>query len=208
MKICCALSGILFLSLAGGLLSAPPPALQPVVGRTIYHSDDSRTESVRDPNTRELTEMTYSAGGALTTKKVFLLNEKGEPIQGNVYDGRGTLVARCQSFYDEFGRRKEDHLTNLRGEVFQKVLHEYGKDGKALPPKVVNLNAQSPMMKPAAVDFTQQGVTPPADGNSSRFAPVTLPNGAQAGQAGAASSQPKAEEKPKANFFKKLFKKE
>jgi hypothetical protein len=30
----------------------------------------------------------------MTVKKVSLLNEKGEPIQGNVYDGRGNLVAR------------------------------------------------------------------------------------------------------------------
>lgn len=177
--------------------------MQPVVGRTIYHSDDSRTESVRDPNTRELTEMTYTAAGALTTKKVFLLNEKGEPMQGNVYDGRGNLVARCQSFYDEFGRRKEDRLTNLKGEVFQQVIHTYGSDGKALSPKVINLDASSPMMKPAAVDFTQQP-------SSNRFAPTQIPNGPPTTQPGTTTvpAQPKAEEKAKPNFFKKLFKKE
>lgn len=200
-------------SLAGIAPSAPPPSMQPVVGRTIYHSDDSRTESVRDPIAREMTEMTYSATGALTVKKVFLLNEKGEPIQGNVYDGRGNLVARCQSFYDEFGRRKEDRLTNLKGETFQQVIHEYSKEGKALPPKVINLNsAQAPMIKPAAVDYTQPGTNPPpapGTGNSGRFAPVMVPEGGAPGQSTAtAPVQPKAEEKPKTNFFKKLFKKD
>lgn len=205
MKICSVLSGISLLSFTGSLLSAPPPSMQPVVGRTIYHTDDSRTESVRDPGTREMTEMTYTATGALTTKKVFLLNEKGEPIQGNVYDGRGNLIARCQSFYDEFGRRKEDRLTNLNGEVFQQVIHEYGKDGKALTPKVINLNAKAPTIKPAAVDFTKPGTAPAPDNTPSRFAP-----GQAGGQPGTPpqAAQPKTEEKPKANFFKKLFKKE
>jgi len=179
--------------------------LQAVVGRTIYHPDDSRTESVRDPNTREMTEMTYNSAGQLTVKKVFLLNEKGEPLQGNVYDGRGNLIARCQSIYDEFGRRKEDRLTNLQGEVFQQVVHEYGKDGKALTPKVINLNtAATPMVKPAAIDFT--GSAPAAaNANSSRFAPQQVPSTQQ--PASANPTPTGTEEKPKTNFFKKLFKK-
>lgn len=176
-----------------------------VVGRTIYHKDDSRTESVRDPNTREMTESTFNTAGQLTVKKVFLLNEKGEPLQGNVYDGRGNLVARCQSIYDEFGRRKEDRLTNLKGEMFQQVVHEYGKDGKALTPKVINVDTgAAPMMKPAAIDYT--GAQPVPGSGSSRFAPQQVP------AAGTAPAQPTGtapaatEEKPK-NFFKKLFKK-
>lgn len=190
--------------------------MQPVVGRTIYHADDSRTESVRDPNTREMTEMTYNTAGQLTVKKVFLMNEKGEPMQGNVYDGRGNLVARVQSFYDDFGRRKEDRLTNLRGEVFQQVVHEYGKDGKALTPKVINLNtAAAPMIKPAPLDFTGAAPAPAPASDSSRFAPLTVPSGPQTLQPlqpppapQGTNPAPSGEaEKPKTNFFKKLFKK-
>ena len=125
MKKCAAILGLCSLSLAS-LGQTPAPGFQPVVGRTLYHQDDSRTEMVKDPNTREMTEMTYNTAGQLTVKKVFLLNEKAEPIQGNVYDGRGTLVARVQCPYDEFGRRKEDRLINLQGEVFQQVIHSYG----------------------------------------------------------------------------------
>ncbi|TDU71428.1 hypothetical protein EI77_02552 [Prosthecobacter fusiformis] len=200
MKNCAVIFGIYSLSLVGLAHGNPPQA---VVGRTIYHADDSRTESVRDPNTRELTESTYNTAGQLTVKKIFLLNEKGEPMQGNVYDGRGNLVARVQSIYDEFGRRKEDRLMNLRGEVFQQVVHEYGKDGKALPPKVVNLNSQAaPMMKPAAIDYTQ-----PIPENSSRFAPQQIPAASQPAPTAPVSEPTGQEEKPKANFFKKLFKK-
>ncbi len=134
----------------------------------------------------------------------FLMNEKGEPMQGNVYDGRGNLVARFQAVYDEFGRRKEDRLTNLKGEVFQQVLHEYDKEGKAMKPKVLNLNTQgAPMMKPAPIDFT----TPGAAGGAApgRFAPGAAP-AQPSGSAPATAPAGQQPEKPK-NFFKKLFKK-
>lgn len=51
-------------------------APQRIIGRTIYHPDESRTESVSDPTTREMTETTYNASNVMTVKKVFLLNEK------------------------------------------------------------------------------------------------------------------------------------
>jgi hypothetical protein len=186
---------------------AAPPAQQSVVGRTIYHADKSRTESVRDPSIREMTESTYDPNGVLTVKKVFLTNEKGEPLQGNVYDGRGNLVARCQSFYDNFGRRTEDRLTNLNGEVFQRVIHEYDKAGKALTPKVINLNTQAaPTIKPAAIDFTGGGA-PAAPQSSSRFAPIQADSDAS-GPIYAPGAEPAKQQeaaKPKGNFFKRLF---
>ncbi|MEN3940306.1 hypothetical protein WJU23_03355 [Prosthecobacter sp. SYSU 5D2] len=212
MKNCAVIFGICSLSLAGLSLGSTPN----VVGRTIYHADDSRTESVSDPSIREMTEMTYNPAGQLTVKKVFLLNEKGDPLQGNVYDGRGNLVARCQMIYDELGRRKEDRLTNLNGEVFQQVIHEYGKDGKALTPKLINLKtATQPVIAPAPIDFTGQQPAPGANApNSSRFAPQQLPAGGQPAAGPVVPPQlmpppeaPKEEAKPKPNFFKKLFKK-
>ncbi len=171
-----------------------------IIGRTIYHEDKSRTESVSDPNTREMVESTYTPDNVLTVKKVFLLNEKGEPLQGNVYDGRGNLVARCKCLFDEFGRRKEDQLMNLNGEVFQQVIHEYDSAGKAKTPKVINLNASAPSVRPQAVDFTRpaSGVPDPV----SRFAPVQAPS---APINGVAPVTPPAVQKP--NFFKRLFQK-
>ncbi len=194
--------------------STASPNGQRVVGRTIYHKDKSRTESVNNPETREMTEMTYTAENVLTVKKVFLMNEKGEPIQGNVYDGRGNLVARVQCNYDELGRRKEDRLMNLNGETFQQVIHEYAADGKALPPKVINLNPNAaPSIRPAAIDFTKQtapaGAPVPATSTDSRFAPVPIPNAPMQGSGGleTAPSTVPVEEKPKPNFFKRLFQK-
>ncbi|MDZ4287891.1 MAG: hypothetical protein U0984_08025 [Prosthecobacter sp.] len=215
MKNCFAIFGLLSLPLMTVL--GANPTVNTVVGRTIYHADNSRTESVRDPNIRELTEITYNPNNVVTVKKVFLLNEKGEPTQGNIYDGRGALVARCQSLYDDFGRRKEDRLMNLNGEVFQQVIHEYTADGKAKTPKVVNLNVAAPSIKPASIDFTKSAAAPqPTMPSTDRFAPVQLPAGATAGGlppiyapgTGPAGATPPTPEKPKASFFKRLFSKE
>ena len=218
---CFTLFGVLALFTASVL--AANPALTTVEGRTIYHLDKSRTESVRDPVTRELTEMSYDANNVLTVKKVFLLNEKGEPLQGNVYDGRGNLVARCQSIYDEFNRRKEDRLMNLNGEVFQQVIHEYGADGKAKTPKVINLNVKSPTIKPGLIDLTKSGGAPQQaqtmNGSQpqaptttpNRFAPVPLPADGKEPPLyapGTSPAEPAAADKNKPSFFKRLFKKE
>jgi hypothetical protein len=203
------LSWLLFVA-----ITTASPNGQRVIGRTIYHKDKSRTESVNNPETREMMEMTYTADNVLSIKKVFLMNEKGEPTQGNVYDGRGNLVARVQCHYDELGRRKEDRLMNLNGETFQQVIHEYGADGKALTPKVINLNtAAAPSFRPAAIDFTKQaaptGAPVPAANPDSRFAPAPIPNAPVQSGGGLETAPAKlpTEEKPKSNFFKKLFQK-
>jgi hypothetical protein len=187
----------------GGILNAQ--GLQRIHGRTIYHDDKSRTESVSDPSTREMVETTFNTAGVATVKKVFLLNEKGEPLQGNVYDGRGSLIARCQSIYDEFGRRKEDRLMNLNGEVFQQVLHEYDSAGKALKPKVINLNVATPSIRPQSVDFTQP-TNPKGAPSAGRFAPIPVGEGSAPTASGSAPATPE-EKKSKPNFFKNLFKK-
>lgn len=202
----------IFWLLLAAAATAANPSMQAVVGRTVYHPDNSRSETVRDMNVREMTETTYNPANAVVSKKVFLLNEKGEPLQGNIYDGRGNLVARAQCFYDEFGRRREDQLTDLGGVVFQRIVHEYDRNGKALPPKVMNL-AQSPTLRPEAMDFTRSAppslpaaggaaaMPAPATGANSRFAPTP------AASTPAPAPAPSTAEPAKGNFFKRLFKK-
>ena len=53
----------------GGILNAQ--GLQRIHGRTIYHDDKSRTESVSDPSTREMVETTFNTAGVATVKKCF-----------------------------------------------------------------------------------------------------------------------------------------
>ncbi len=155
MKSCSAFFVLLWAASASAQTAAP------ITARSTYHPDHSHSESVVDKTTNELTEATYSAAGALISKKHYLLNERGLPTQGHIYDGRGNLVARSQVYFDEFGRAKEMRSFNLSGQCFQQVIYEYAADGKAKPPKVINVNpSAAPSIRPGVIDFTQGAAVP------------------------------------------------
>ncbi len=211
MKSCCAFFAF-FLPLA----AAVPVAGQmddTVRGKTILHPDGTQTKSVSDPNTRQLEQKTYDANEVLIIRRHYQLNERGQPVMGNIYDGSDNLIARSQSVIDSFGRIQEERLSNLNGEVFQQIIHEYDSKGVAKKPKVINYKVSTPTMRPAVLDFTryqQPGAEPPpaaAAGGTGRVrAPVDLDNQARQPQQqpGATPAKPQ-EEEPKKGFFKRLF---
>ena len=193
MKSCSAFLVLLWLTSASAQPAAP--VATPIFARSTYHDDKSHTESVVDKTTNELTQATYNAGGALISKKHFLLNEQGLPTQGHIYDGRGNLVARSQVYFDEFRRAKEMRSFNLQGQCYQQVIYEYGSDGKAKPPKVINVNpSATPSIKPGVIDFTQ--TTAPPGQATPQQGPNTAPQPA-----------PAVEQPQKKSFWKRLFKK-
>jgi hypothetical protein len=112
------------------------------------------------------------------------------------------------SIYDDFGRRKEDRMINLNGEIFQQVIYEYDANGKPKKPKVINVaSAAAPTIKPGTVDFTKSVPGGPTSAPSTdRFAPTQAPATGPIYAPGAepAGAAP-AEEKPKPGFFKRLF---
>lgn len=177
-----------------GLVSAlgQNAPLSSITAKSTYHPDNSHTETIVDKSTNELTEATFNAAGALISKRHYLLNERGAPTQGRIYDGRGNLVARSQVYFDEYGRAKEMRSFNLQGQCYQQVIYEYGPDGKAKPPKVINVNpGLAPSIKPGVVDFTQPGAP------SGQAAPLQT----QQGQPIQATSEPPK----KKSFFGRLF---
>lgn len=176
----------------------------PIVAKSTYHPDNSHSETVLDKTTNELTEATYSAGGALISKKHYLLNERGLPTQGHIYDGRGNLVARSQVYFDEYGRAKEMRSFNLAGQCYQQIIYEYGADGKAKQPKVVNVDPRlAPTIKPGVIDLTQNTPAPgqfvPQGMAPAGATPVSYNSGA------AAAPAPEPEPPKKKSFFGRLF---
>ncbi len=75
-----------------------------VMGRTTLHPDGTKSETVSNPNTREVEEKTFDANGVLILRKHYLLNERGQISQGNFYDGRDNLQARLQVVFDSYNR--------------------------------------------------------------------------------------------------------
>ncbi len=210
--------GVCWLMSVAGVVAQTTSNGSIVEGRTMFHNDDSRTESVKDLSRRELTETTYNSGGQLIMRKVFLLNTQGQTTQGNIYDGKGNLVARCRVFFDDFGRIQEERMSNLKGGVFQRVIHPYGPDGKPLAAQVINLDAEKPAMRSQAIDFTKLApqpesaftseavpVPPPAQGYGGNVAQPQAYQGTPNAPAAAPTAAPQ-EEKAKPSFWKRLFK--
>jgi hypothetical protein len=131
-----------------------------VKARTVYHANGTHTESIHDPTLHEQREYTYDQRNVLVSKKVYLLNDRGQAMQGNIYDGRDVLKARVSILFDDLGRMIEERMTNLQGEVYQTISFTYDAQGKALPPKSRTYSVKGPDMKPAVVDFTHQEAAP------------------------------------------------
>lgn len=207
MKTCCCAFFALFSLLAATLGHAQGDS-NVVRGKTIIHNDGTRTESVSDPNTRQLEQRTFDGNNVLILRRLYSLNERSLPVMGNVYDGAGNLQARSQSFFDAFGRLQEERVSNLQGEVFQQILHEYDSKGDAKQPKVINYKVNSPTMRPALLDLTSYQRAPtetPATASGGVRAPVDLDKKAPTPAPTAAGTAPT--EEPKKGFLNRLFKK-
>jgi hypothetical protein len=183
--------------------------------RTVYHGDGTYTESQQDLTTRTQKETTYNAQKVVVARKEYLLNTAGQPVHGNIYDGRGSLKARAQFLFDEFGRMSEQRMLNLSGEVYQQLTFSYDRTGKAQPPKVVNYNVSQPDMKPATIDFTQQqgsgqarGSLDRSQGNVPYLASDALPGAMGQATPSAAPQQPVQPLEKKPGFFGRIFAKD
>ena len=189
------------------------------MARSHYYDDNSHTDTVLDMNVHEMEEKTFDAHGVLQMRKHYLVNDLGQPTQGNVYDGRNNLVARSRILFDEFNRIKEMQTANLQGEVFQQIIYTYDASGKQGKPKVINYNTNTPTMKPATMDFTKvmpppgQEQSTPVQGGQPMTQPVPGFQPGNAVQQGAPiyapGAEPAKQEAPKKkSFWKKLFNKD
>jgi hypothetical protein len=132
-----------------------------VNARTVLHPDDTKTESTKDPIKLQQTEKTYDARGVVIAEKVFILNQNGDPTQGIIYDGAGNLVARVNFYFDDLGRVVEERCLNAKGEIFRRVIRQYDKSGRALPPQAFDYKVNAPHMSSATIDFTNMPALPP-----------------------------------------------
>lgn len=130
------------------------PGATMVAATTTLHTNGTRTESVKDLFKQELAETTYDGRGVVISKKKFLLNEKGDPTQGTIYDDADNVIARVQFIFDDLGRVSEERCTNTQNEVYQRVFRRYDSGGKPLQPQVVNYPVKAPNMRPAKINYT------------------------------------------------------
>lgn len=137
--------------------------------KKVLHQDGTSTESVSDTAKRELRETTYDARGVVLTKRIVLLNESGQPVQGVIYDGADNLAGRVQFLYDDLGRPNEERSLNAQGQVFRRKFMLYDAAGKPLPSKVVDYAQNAPAIRSGSINFTNT-VPPPGQARSTAAA--------------------------------------
>ena len=174
--------------------------------KKVLHPDGTTTESVSDVEKGELRESTFDARGVLLTKRIVLLNERGLPVQGMIYDGRDALVGSVRFAYDDLGRMQEEISLNAQGQVFRRKIQGYDASGKPLTTKIVDYNQNAPQVSAGSINFTNkvpnpnQGGTAGAAGNAEAQGPKQ-PGQATAVQSVSPHSKPKTEEKKKKGLF-------
>jgi hypothetical protein len=127
----------------------------------VLHPDGTRTESTKDPVKLQQTEKTYDARKVVIAEKIFMLNQNGDPTQGIIYDGAGNLVARVNFYFDDLGRVVEERCLNAKNEIFRRVIRQYDKSGRALPPQAFDYKVNAPHMSASTIDFTNMPELPP-----------------------------------------------
>ena len=174
-----------------------------LAAKSTYHDDKSHTESVRDPDKRQLTEASYNNSGLLESKSIMVLNDNGLPTQGLIYDGMDNVVGHCQFYFDDYGRTIEERKTNMTGQVYERIIQQYDASGQPKEPKLFTYSQNSPRMKTSSIDFTGtksrsqvgefapsqphasvvRGTTPPPDASPASVSRSSQGQGAQRGVA-------------------------
>src|SRR4051812_20605642 len=122
--------------------------------KKVLHPDGTMTESVSDVEKGELRESTFDARGVLLTKRIVLLNERGLPVQGMIYDGRDALVGSVRFAYDDLGRMLEEISLNAEGQPFRRKIQSYDASGKPLATKIVEYSQNAPKIAGGSINFT------------------------------------------------------
>jgi hypothetical protein len=209
----CLLSAVAWLVAVLALMSGPIAWGQAGnSAKTVLHDDGTVTESVSDLEKGEMRETTYDSRKVVVSKRIVLLNDRGQPVQGMIYGGRDDLVGSVRFAYDDLGRMLEEISLNSQGEVFRRKIHTYDAAGNPLPTKIVDYSKNAPQIASNTINFTN---TTAARGQA------VAPTQAQAPAAGSAPKQPgeapqiqkvsprgKPEEKKKRGLFDIFKKKE
>lgn len=102
-------------------------------GRAIHHSDGSFTESRKQVETNTIEQITKSKSGVTLQRRMVMLDERGNPVEVLIYDGRNQFKYRGLQVYDRLGRFAEEQIYDAEGTLIRRKVQEYDPRGGQLP---------------------------------------------------------------------------
>lgn len=83
--------------------------------RVKRHEDGSKSVFTRSPDNKVVTKKTYNAAGRLTLVTIYRMDENGNPLACDIYDGRKTRLYKVSYGYDKkFGQLVMEQMYDCR----------------------------------------------------------------------------------------------
>ncbi len=126
--------------LAAATLAALAPALwaqddgadNAIHAVTVLHEDGTKTVTITDPDKHSSEATTYDAGGRVTEKIVYGLDESNQIATGVVYTANNVPAFKASYKRDDQNRISEEDDYTMDDQLLRRFVYEFGPDGKLL----------------------------------------------------------------------------
>lgn len=114
---------------------------------TTIHADGSRTELVRDLSTGTGQSKTYDEAGRLVQSMTLKLNEKGDAIEGTLFNAKGVPTFKYVYVRDDSGLLTEEQDLDAKGNLLRRLVYHYSTTGTVSG--IDTYDAEGNLLKPA-----------------------------------------------------------
>jgi len=145
-----------------GLAAAQQP--QPdALSRIFKHNNGQRTETQKMGGSNQISEWVYDKNNVLCGGRLFSLNDKGQIIQGTIFDGKKNPVGSTQNSFDpQTGQMLKEELKNAQGQLIRVLFYPGSLKDPRFAKRMVafNLDPKKPSAPPREVTGTVRPIVP------------------------------------------------
>jgi hypothetical protein len=99
---------------------------------TALHEDGTKTVTITDPDKHSSEASTYDAGGRLTQKIVYALDDSQQIVSAVVYNSDNRPLYKSTYKRDDMNRISEEDDTSMDDQPIGRFVYEFGPNGKVI----------------------------------------------------------------------------
>lgn len=122
---------------------------------SVLHDDGSRTDTQTDFDSLTAEAKTYDINKKLIQRATYVVDEKGQPLEGIFYNGKGQIVNQVAYTRDALGRTKEQFDKSANGTLLRKLVYHYDPNGRVSG--IDAYDAQGNLMKGSSPSTPKKG---------------------------------------------------